>query len=605
MSSLVVFLTEGSATAQPPSPCVTGGSVTPSIAVTTYHYDNLRTGWNCNETMLTPDLVSDKAIRSGTFGFGLLSTTTLDDQVDAQPLFVPRQRITAGPAMGSHDVVYVATENNSIYGIDASTGNVLLWKDKTYLGTPVPQSSLPGSPGQGPCGNVSNKNYSVGINSTPVIDLANRVMYVIVYTGPVPSYYLHELDLGNLTDRATPLLVSASHKLDDGSMVYFAAASQRQRPALLFIPGSSGSGTLYAGFGSFCDYDNSGTSRGWLLGWTTHPGGAQATPLAESQLNNIQPSPGTNTGTGPPVGFSELLSSIWMSGFGVAADGNVDGNNVYFVSANSNKGWTTYDPVNNPSNSVLKVSSALTGALGHFTPSNHNALDARDMDFGSGGVTLLPDQLGLNGLNQHLAVAAGKDGIMYLNDRDNLTVPLDSHFIGSCFCGQSYFHATGTDPKGNSRSLGHIVSSGGANVMAWQVIPDSTSGYFTPYLNYETSLPVQENYGGGGFFTSISSNKEASMIVWAVPRPPASETQNSCPSCVLLYAFEATQGPDQSSIPFQVSTNLTQIFQGNAGTWPNPNTQANIVPVVANGRVFVASFGQLKIFGLIPAGVAR
>jgi hypothetical protein len=609
VASVVAFTAAGSALAQCP--------VTSSTAVTTYHYDNLRTGWNCNETILTPAIV-------GSSSFGLLSTTTLDAQINAQPLFVPGQNITAGANLaagaipGTYDVVYVATEANSIYAIDASTGNVLLHKDSVSLGTPVWNSNLP----VGGCG---NGDYWYGINSTPVIDLANNVMYVIVYnqigifplsstkqtqptsqaigpSGPHVDYYLHELDLGSLDDVTPPVLVSAQHLLDNATNAVFDAHFQQQRPALLLVPGAGGLGNLYAGFGSFCDAD----SRGWLLGWQTAPSHGQASPLAGSQLNNTQPVPGESSFTIP---WSALLSSIWMSGFGIAADAQ---NNLYFVAANSNLGAPTYDAVNNPSNSVMKVSSDLTNgnpsrmSIGFFTPSNHNALDAKDWDFGSGGVTLLPDQ---PGATPHLAVAAGKDGIMYLIDRDSLmggtsAVALDYASIGQCFCGQSYFQTTGVghmvmgqiviDPTAH---VGHIVSSGGANIMVWQVVtspPASTP--FPPYLTQETSLPLQQQGWDGGFFTSVSSNGEDDMIIWAVPRPNSTDRQ------VWLYAFAATQVPDQYSYPFWVRTQLTQIFTANAGTWTNPLlfANANIVPVVANGKVFVASYGLLDIFGILP-----
>jgi hypothetical protein len=610
VASFFAFTAAGSALAQCP--------VTPSTAVTTYHYDNLRTGWNCNETILTPAIV-------GSSNFGLLSTTTLDAQINAQPLFVSGQTITAGAYQGRRDVVYVATEANSIYAIDASNGNVLLHKDSASLGTPVWNPNLAG----GGCG---NSDYWVGINSTPAIDLANNVMYVIAYnqigifplsstkqtqsstkqnqptsqTLPTPTphvdYYLHELDLGSLDDVTPPVLVSAEHLLDDTTKAVFDAKWQQQRPALLFVPGPGRQGNLYAGFGSFCDY---GFARGWLLGWQTAPPPGPASSLPGSQLNNTQRPPGeASSGTIP---WTELLSSIWMSGFGMAADAP---GNLYFVTANSNLGAPTYDAVKNPANSVLKVTSDLTNfptsssptsVLGFFTPSNHNALDAKDWDFGSGGVTLLPDQ---PGATPHLAVAAGKDGFMYLIDRDSLTggtsaVALDYASIGPCFCGQSYFQTTdvGNIVSGQTTHVGHIVSSGGTNLMVWQVVTSPpASSQFPPYLTQETSLPVPQQGGDGGFFTSISSNGENDMIIWAVPRPVSTNKQ------VWLYAFKATQVPDQWSQPFHVRTELTQIFKASAGTWTNPLlfANANIVPVVANGRVFVASYGLLNIFGILP-----
>ena len=146
------------------------------VAVTTYHYDNNRTGWNKNETVLTPANV-------GTPSFGWLRTVVLDDQVDAQPLVVPGVLITAGQFQGTHDVVYVATEHNTVYAIDVHSGIVLLHRS---LGPPVPL----------PLGCMNN-GPNVGINSTPVIDLASNTLYVMIYTLVAgPEYRLYALDLG-------------------------------------------------------------------------------------------------------------------------------------------------------------------------------------------------------------------------------------------------------------------------------------------------------------------------------------------------------------------------------------------------------------------------
>lgn len=211
------------------------------VAVTTYHYDNKRTGWNSNETTLTPTNVSTS--------LGLLHTVPLDDQVDGQPLIVPGINVTAGNFPGTHDVVYVATEGNTVYAIDTHSGAVLL---NPNFGSPVPR----------PLG-CNNNGPNVGINSTPVIDLGSNTMYVIVYTNGAtgPAYRIHALDLGSLTDKVPPLLVSASHTLVDGTTYRFNATYQRQRPGLLLA-----NSNVYAGFGSFCDFA-ANLSRGWLLGW--------------------------------------------------------------------------------------------------------------------------------------------------------------------------------------------------------------------------------------------------------------------------------------------------------------------------------------------------
>src|ERR1022692_1370405 len=187
-------------------------------AVTTYHYDNNRTGWNPNELALTPANV-------GKTTFGLLQTVKLDDQVDAQPLVVPGVAITAGKYQGTHDVVYVATEGNTVYAIDVHSGTVLL---NPNFGTPVSY----------PLG-CTNNGPNVGITSTPVIDPSSNTLYVMVYTQDPkgPAYRLHALDLGSLTDKVTPEVVAASHTLSDGTKFTFNATYQRQRPALLLANG--------------------------------------------------------------------------------------------------------------------------------------------------------------------------------------------------------------------------------------------------------------------------------------------------------------------------------------------------------------------------------
>jgi hypothetical protein len=138
------------------------------VSVTTYHYDTYRTGWNQNESILTPANV-------GTTTFGLLLNVKLDDQVDAQPLVMPGVQITAGNYQGTHDVVYVATENNTVYAIDVHTGTVLL---NPNFGTKV---SFPLG-----CG---NNGPNVGINSTPVIDPSSNTLYVMVYTVVQPTRF--------------------------------------------------------------------------------------------------------------------------------------------------------------------------------------------------------------------------------------------------------------------------------------------------------------------------------------------------------------------------------------------------------------------------------
>jgi hypothetical protein len=514
-------------------------SATAQTAVTTYHNDNQRTGWNSSETVLTPTTV-------GASSFGLLAKIALDDQVDGQPLVAPGVTITTGNNQGVHDVVYIATGNDTVYAIDADTGTVLLSQN---LGKPV----------SWPLG-CNNNGPNVGIDSTPVIDIGSNTIYLIAYTqdstGPV--YRIHALDLGSLSDKVTPMVVSASHSLTDGTTFSFNATYQRQRPGLLLA-----NGNIYAGFGSFCDY-SANQSRGWLLGWNA----ATLTPLSANRLNNQQPS--------SPNTF--FLSSIWMSGYGLAAD---DSGNVVFVTGNSDYSGTTYDGVSNIQESVVKVSLDLTTVVDLFTPSNQAQLDHGDTDFGSGGVLVLPDQ---TGSTPHLAVAAGKYGSMYLMNEDQLggystttNNVLGTYLVGGCWCGESYF----VDPTDGAA---RVVTSGGHAVRVWKL---QTSP--RPKLVLVTQSPTVRSGQFAGFFTSVSSNGNATPIIWALTRPASPKSTG-----IGLYAFNPDSG-----------AKMARLFYANAGAWPNYGGDLNQVPVVANGKVYVASHKQLQIFGLKQAANSK
>ncbi len=451
--------------------------------VTTYHYDTLRTGWNNQETMLTASSFPST--------FGILKTVQLDDQVDVQPLVVPGSQIANG-GLTTDDVAYVATENNTVYAIDASTGAILLSRN---LGSPVPN----------PLGN-NNNGPNVGINGTPVIDLSSQTLFVIAYvnTSPTPTYYLHAVDLSTLADKINPTTgvpVTATHYKADGSTYMFNAAVQRQRPALLLQ-----NGNVYAAFCSFGDF-SADQSRGWLLGWnatTLQPLSGSQPSGAANQLNDTQT---TDPGVNPPF----FLSSIWMSGYGIAGDGT----DLYFATGNSDCNFyvsgdpcpskSTWDGATNVQESVVRLSGALTGILGIFTPSASPytyILDQGDADLGSGGVLLFP-----TATYPYLAAAAGKDGRLFLLDPHNLGAPTNTQPpaatqpftstpppVGgtqqsdSCWCGPSFF--VGED------GISRIVTSQGNTLRTWKVqLP----------LAPEAAATIAASEQDGGFFTSISS----------------------------------------------------------------------------------------------------
>jgi hypothetical protein len=503
------------------------------VAVTTYHYNNRRTGWNNHETVLSASAFPAS--------FGVLTTVALDDQVDAQPLVVPGETI----AGGVHDVVYVVTESNSIYAIDANSGQVLL---STNLGAPVPT----------PLG-CGNNGSNVGIDGTPVIDLDRQRIYVIAYVnGMPPSYELHALGLTTLTDAVPPVTVAASHTLTDGTTVAFNATYQRQRPAMLEL-----NGNIYAGFGSFCDFD-ANISRGWVLGWTAQ----KLKPLAGNQLDDTQ-------ATSPTDYF---LSSVWMSGYGLASNGK----DIFFATGNSDCNFyvspelcpsqTTYDGVTHVQESVIGVQPSLATRTGVFTPSNVFQMDIEDADLGASGVLLLPTQPD----GSELATIVSKDGRLWLLDQTGLGTAVGMTQLGSgCWCGPAYFR--GAD------GVGRVVTGAGL-LQTWTV---STSP--SPQLVAESSTStIAASEQDPGFFTAVSSDfhRAGSEVIWAVGRPSGS------PAGITLYAFSATVS--NGSLPL--------LYSSPAGNWPFLGGNANVVPVVANGKVYVAAYQSLTIFG--PDGSA-
>ena len=529
-------------------------------SVITYHNDRERTGWNPQETALTPASVVSR--------FGYITTVNLDDQVDTQPLVVVNQLIVG---QGVHTVVYVTTEGNTVYAIDAGSGAILKHRN---LGKPVPEPL-----------NCFNNGPNVGIDGTAVIDPVAGTLFVLVYTmdGTTPLYQVHALNLSTLADRpGSPVKVVASRTV--GANTYtFHAGLQRQRPALL-----DAQGRIFAGFGSFCDLSaplNFSTtppstspsatgphSRGWLLSWDKTSLALESPAEVTNQKAKSNKSICVWNGNEPC-----FLSSIWMSGFGIALDNTGD---MYFATGNTASG--TYNSVTNLAESAVRMAGGLAGVVDYFTPSNHDTLDTEDNDVGSGGLMVLPDQPAPYPF-PHLAVAGGKDGLMWVLNRDSMgklstpDIPLNVN-IGNCWCGPSYFE---------SSSGPIVVSSGGNQVMTWGPSVSLGKPSLTPVAS---SSALEVNMQDPGFFTSVSSNGTTAntAIIWAVGRA-ACDTPACLSYHVTLYAFNGT--PSGGSLPL--------LWSGAAGSWPNIGGNANIVPTVANGHVYVASNKELQIFGLL------
>jgi len=314
--------------------------------VLTQHNDVSRSGANLNETILTPSSVNVS-------NFGKLFTNSVDGAVYAQPLYVSNVIIGDG---NPHNVVYVATENNSVYAFDADSAGVTYWQ-KNF--------GAPWNPGS--CGDLVPV---VGITGTPVIDLSTNTLYVDTKLGSglnntTGTHQLHALSIIDGSEKfGGPVTISATK---------FNGTLNAQRPGLLLS-----NGVVYLGYGSHCD---SGSYHGFLLGYDAHT------------LSQVYPLNITPTGS---------LGAIWQSGTGPSTDG--DGNIIVLT------GNGTYDGVSNFGESFLKLSSSLIFEDSE-TPVNFDDLNLHDQDLGSSGAMLLPP---------HFVMGMGKDGVLRLVDRNNM-----------------------------------------------------------------------------------------------------------------------------------------------------------------------------------------
>jgi hypothetical protein len=291
---------------------------TQAVNVLTQHGDLARTGANTAETILTPANVNANA-------FGKLFADGVDGQVYAQPLYVEN----LGIAGGTHNVIFVCTESNSVYALDADTSATTYWH--ANLGTPF-------SPA---CGDLTPV---VGVTGTPVIDLSSGTLYVDTKLAAGPAHKLHALELATGGEKfGGPVTIAASG---------YSAAVQHQRPGLLLL-----NGVVYVSFGSHCDQ---GSYHGYVLGYN-------ATNLSPVAAFNV-------TATGGQ-------GSVWSGGMAPAADST---GNIYIMTGNG-----TFDGSANFGESMIKLNGSLA-VQDYATPANWSSLNSGDTDFGSGGPVLLP-----------------------------------------------------------------------------------------------------------------------------------------------------------------------------------------------------------------------
>jgi len=508
-----------------------------AVNVLTYHNDNARSGINTNESILTLSNVNST-------NFGKLFDCAVDGYVYAQPLIVTNVMI---PGKGVHNVVYVATEHDSVFAFDAddhSGPNAMPLWTVSFANPAAGITSVP-SLDVG----CTDLVPEIGITSTPVIDLATGTIYLEAKTKEVSNnvagyfHRLHALDISTGTEKfGGPVVITASVPgSGDGNngsgMIPFDALTQMNRPALLLL-----NGIIYIAYASHCDI---GPYHGWLLGY-------DAQTLALTNVFNSTPDGG--------------LGGVWQAGCGPSADTN---GNIYFATGNG-----TFDPTNGDYGDCFLKFSTTNGlhVADYFAPFNQQALDDSDLDLGSGGVLLLPDSVG-SIAHPHLLVGAGKEGRLYLLDRDNLghfNPIADSQIvqsitnIGSCFDTPVCFNQT----------LYYCGES--SRLIAFQI---TNATILTPPMAQSSNI-----FGYPGPTPAISASGTNNAIVWMIQSQGASSHQPA-----VLRAYNATN----------VALEIYDSLQADSGTRDNPGDPVKFtVPSAANGKVYVGAQQSLAVYGL-------
>jgi hypothetical protein len=517
--------------------------VTDYAGTFTYHNDAMRTGQNLNETVLTPGNVNSTQ-------FGEVFSFPVDGKVYAQPLYVPNVAI---PSQGTHNVVYVATEHDSVFAFDADNlQSAPLWQT-SFINPPDGITTI----AIGTSGTVDivcdSMDPEVGITGTPVIDSTTNTMYVLVRTKEVSGsntnfvQRLHAIDITTGAEKPnSPSVIQASvpgngTDNDGNGNVVFDPLVANQRSGLLLL-----NGTVYMAWASFCDPP---AYHGWLMGY-------DASSLQQVAVVNT-------TANG-------WAGGIWNAGDAPAADAT---GNIYVTTGNGtfdgNFGGVDY------ADTILKYSTTGGGLTlaDYFTPYNQYFLVAPDLDLGSSGVTLIPDQ---TSGPTHLLVGGGKTGNMYLLNRDSMG-EYDSSNDNAI---QQYLvHGAGGEGNGDKG-----IWPKGAY---WQnqIYYVGTSDVPKAYRLYNGQMSPEPMSKGNfsfqypGGLPAISSNGTSNGIAWMVWQATPIQAQS------VLYAYEAD--------------NLSVALYNSTGASTGLGVQFGI-PTVANGRVYVGTASNVVVFGLLP-----
>jgi len=506
----------------------------------TFHNDTFRTGQNLNEGVLTTGNVNPAQ-------FGKLFSYPVDGYVYAQPLYVPNVSL---PNLGTHNVVYVATEHDSVYAFDADGQSTSpLWK-ASFIDPANGVTSVPGSDVN--IDGCESIGPEVGITSTPVIDAAHGVLYVLARTKePVGGRLgwvqrLHALDIKTGAEMAnSPVKVTGTQAgIGQGNtknVMRFDSRFQNQRAALLLS-----NGIVYIAFASLCD---KGPYHGWILGY-------DASTLA--QMNSYMTTP------------NGQRAGVWQSGGGLAADGN---GNVYFITGNgtfdADSGGADYGD----SYEKLNFSSGAATVIDYFTPYTQATLGGvLDLDLGAGGPLLLPSA---DTKPKQLILGTGKDGVLYLLDRTNMGKfnSSDNNQIVESIPGVAKNGLWGKPAYWNSQvylwGLGDVLKAFRLDRDLLSLDPVAQA---TQTSSYPSPTPA------------VSSNANTNGIVWAVKTgfwksggPAVLEAYDAANVSWLLYASNTRATRDQAGPAVRFA-----------------------IPTVANGKLYLGTQTELDVYGLQP-----
>jgi hypothetical protein len=506
--------------------------VTNLAGVLTYHDNVSRDGSNQSEYTLTPSNVTSTT-------FGKLFSCTVDGAIYAQPLWVANLTVNGT----KHNVVFVATQHDSLYAFDAdvnATPCTPLWHVSLIDAVHGGGSSETTVP-SGPTGNLVGAGYGdispeVGVTGTPVINLATNALYVVsksvIPSGPTFYQRLHAIDVTTGNEKTgSPVTIAGTYP---GTTVTFSPQQENQRPGLALV-----NGIVYIAWAA---HEDKAPYYGWVIGYN-------ASTLAQTAVLNVSPNAG--------------YSGIWMSGGAPAADSS---NNLYLTTGNGNfDANSTTSPNTDYGDSVLKITSGLTVSQ-YFTPSSQATDNANDLDMGAGGPTILPDQA--SGPVQHLLATGGKDGYVYLLNRDAMGGLGDANAV------QRFNFGNGIFATGAFWNNTYYMAGSGGHLQAFSFNPS------TGQFNTANTSQSGGTFGFPGSTPSVSGSGTSNGIVWALDNSRYCTNQSTACGPAVLHAYDAT--------------NLaTELWNSTLGTGNSAGNAVKFtVPTVANGKVYVGTRGN-------------